>query len=724
MGASKLNGDETALTGWLEAIIESADDAIISKTLDGILTSWNKAAEKIFGYTAEEAVGNSVLMLIPAHLRDEEKMILSKVRAGDRVEHYETIRVTKDGRLINVSLTVSPIKDGDGKVIGASKILRDITHQKKIEAERENVEKKLEEESEIVEVINRIGIALSAELEQERLVQAVTNAGTELTGAEFGAFFYNVINDVGESYMLYALAGVPREAFSNFPMPRATELFGPTFRGEATIRIDNVQEDPRYGKSSPYFGMPKGHLPVKSYLAVSVTTRSGEVIGGLFFGHHLEGVFTARHERIVEGLASQVAVAMDNSRLYETTRAAVKEREALLEREQLAREEAETANRAKDEFLGLLSHELRTPLNSILGWTRLLGTGSLDEPTQAQALETIDRNAKLQARLIDDMLDVSRIISGQMRLDAQPVDLPSVINSAVETLRPAADAKRIRMYVTLDFGTATVLGDPMRLQQVVWNLISNAVKFVPRDGSVRVSLHRVNSHVEITVGDSGPGIENDFLPYVFDRFRQGNSTANKLHAGLGLGLSIVRHLVELHGGTVEAANAEEGGAVFTVRLPVMAVSKRMEEIRQESWAASTAGGATLPFDCPPNLDGVKVLAVDDEPDARGLLQAMFEQCGADVRTCSSAAEALRELEEFKPDVLVSDIGMPGEDGYSLIQKVREKEKETGKRLPAVALTAFARTEDRFSALSAGYNMHVPKPVEPAELALVISRLVG
>ncbi|HUR99711.1 MAG TPA: PAS domain S-box protein [Pyrinomonadaceae bacterium] len=532
MGNIRLDGDEKAQTAWLEAIIESADDAIISKTLDGILTSWNKAAQHIFGYTADEAVGRSVLMLIPYELRDEEAMILGKIRSGDRIEHYETTRVAKDGRLVDVSLTVSPIKDADGKIIGASKILRDITRQKQIEEERD----------------------------------------------------------------------------------------------------------------------------------------------------------------------------------------------ALLKLEQDAREQAEVASRAKDEFLGLLSHELRTPLNSILGWTRILSGHNLDEAAAAQALETIDRNAKLQARLIDDMLDVSRIISGKLRLDAQAVDLTSVINSAVETLRPAAEAKHIHMRVSLDFGTGTVLGDPMRLQQVIWNLVSNAVKFVPREGSVKVSLSRVNSHAEISVSDTGPGIENDFLPYVFDRFRQADSATNKKYAGLGLGLSIVRHLVELHGGTVEAANnADDNGAVFTVKLPVMAVSRSFEQISRRADAA--AAEAHLAFDSPPDLSGVKVLAVDDEQDARLLLQAMFEQCGAQIETCASVAEALEMLNEYDPDVLVSDIGMPGEDGYTLIRKVRELEEPTGKRLPAVALTAFARTEDRVQALAAGFNMHVPKPVEPAELALVISSLV-
>jgi signal transduction histidine kinase/ActR/RegA family two-component response regulator len=583
----------------------------------------------------------------------------------------------------------------------------------------------LHEQTDVVETINRIGQLLSAELDQQKLVQAVTDAATELTGAEFGSFFYNVIDDQGASYMLYTLSGVPREAFSNFPMPRATALFGPTFLGEATIRIADVKKDPRYGKSEPYNGMPVGHLPVTSYLAVSVVSRSGEVIGGLFFGHSQASAFTRRHERIVEGLAAQTAIAMDNARLFEVAQQGLKERENLLLREQAARQEAEAASRAKDEFLGLLSHELRTPLNAILGWTRMLSTGNLGEEAFARAIETIDRNARLQARLIEDMLDVSRIISGKLRLDAQPVDLTTVINAAVDTSRPAADAKEIRIQIVLDYGAGSVLGDPVRLQQVVWNLLSNAIKFTPKRGRVQVQLERVNSHLEITVSDTGPGIDEEFLPFVFDRFRQADSSSSKKYGGLGLGLAIVRHIVELHGGTVEAGNRKDGeGATFSVKLPIMVVRKPLAPAAAESPRVHPAVNGRVSFDCPPALDGIRVLAVDDEADARNLLAAVLEQCGAVVRTCGSVAEALVVVEEWKPEVLISDIGMPGEDGYVMIRKLRLLESESGRRIPAVALTAYARVEDRLQALSAGYNMHVPKPVEPAELAVVIASLIS
>jgi signal transduction histidine kinase/ActR/RegA family two-component response regulator len=585
-------------------------------------------------------------------------------------------------------------------------------------------EEKLKEQTEVLETINRIGRLLSAELDQQKLVQAVTDAGTELSGAQFGSFFYNVYDEQGGSYMLYTLSGVPREAFAQFPMPRATHMFGPTFRGEGTIRIANVKKDPRYGAFAPYHGMPPGHLPVTSYLAVSVTSRSGEVLGGLFFGHPEEGVFTPRHERIVEGLAAQTAVAMDNARLYQNAQSALQEREALLQSEQAARQEAEIASRAKDEFLGLLSHELRNPLNAILGWTRMLSTGRLEESIYNRAVETIDRNAKLQARLIDDMLDVSRIVSGKLRLDAQPLDLTTVIHAAVDTSRPAAEAKEIRIQVVLDFGAGVVLGDPVRMQQVIWNLLSNAIKFTPKQGRVQVQLQRINSHLEITVSDTGPGIEEDFLPYVFDRFRQADSSASKRHGGLGLGLAIVRQLVELHGGTVEGGNrSDRQGAIFTVKLPLMVIRKPTQPAKAEEppLVHPTVSG-TVPFDCPPDLHGIKVLAIDDEADARHLLKTLLEQCGAKVRTCASAAEVLAALEEFKPDILVSDIGMPEEDGYSLIKRVRAFEATRGGRIPAVALTAYARVEDRLLALRAGYSMHVPKPVEPAELAVVIASL--
>ncbi len=816
----------------LAAIVESSDDAIVSKSLESIITSWNKGAEKIFGYTAAEAVGKSITILIPPDRNNEEEQIISRLKLGERIDHYETVRLRKDGTEIDISLTVSPIKDANGRVIGASKIARNITerrrseqrlqesmdrlslalqaahlgnwswdtatdvvilseraaeifgipvnqritwtglrgllHQDDRELARTEVEKsilahsdydieyrvwhqpagqwhwiaakgraiynsggnatgmlgivqditerkqsreQLEEEREALEIINQLGQTLSVELDKERLVQMLTDAATNITGAQFGSFFYNVLDERGASYMLYTLSGVPREHFSHFPMPRATDLFGPTFRGEGVIRIDDVKQDARYGNNSPYYGMPEGHLPVTSYLAVPVISRSGEVIGGLFFGHSEKGVFTERQERILSGLAGQAAIAMDNARLYEATLK--------------ARADAETANRLKDEFLATVSHELRTPLNAILGWSRMLSSGKLDEPGIVRAVEIIERNAKAQGQIIEDILDVSRIITGKLRLDVSPVEIAEAIEAAVDTLRPTADARSVRLHAMLETRPSLVLGDANRLQQIVWNLLSNAIKFTPKGGRVQISLSRINSHVEILVSDTGQGISKNFLPYVFERFRQADSSPSRSYGGLGLGLAIVRHLVELHGGSVMADSpGEGGGATFTVRLPLAIMREGGNQLDSASAlhlhrAAEKGISAEITTD----LSGVRVLVVDDEADARELLRALLGQCGAEVRAAGSALEAIQLLKAWLPDVLVSDIGMPGRDGYALIREVRTLAATKGGNVPAIALTAYARSEDRLKALRSGFQTHIAKPVEPAELCAVVASLI-
>ena len=472
----------------LAAIVESSDDAIISKSLDGIILTWNAGAERIFGYAAEEAIGQSILMLFPPDRKHEEEAITERLRRGERIDHFETVHVRKDGRLLAISLAVSPLKDGSGKIIGAAKIARDVTERKRFEAA-------LREESEALELINETGVALSSTLDFESLLQKITDAATKLSGAEFGAFFHNVIGDSGESYLLYTLSGAPRAAFESFGHPRATPLFGPTFHGEAPIRLADVLEDPRYGQLPPYHGMPPGHLPVRSYLAMPVVSRTGEVTGGLFFGHSRPNMFSARVERIISGVAAQAAVAIDNAKLYESVRLAVADREAALEAERKMRVDAEHVNRMKDEFLATLSHELRTPLNAILGWSQLLGLGRATEEERREGLEAIERNARTQTKLIEDLLDMSRIISGKIRLDVQWTNLADVVDAAVESVRPSADAKGIRLRKILDPLAGPVAGDPTRLQQVIWNLLTNAIKFTPKGGKVDVMLERVNSHL-------------------------------------------------------------------------------------------------------------------------------------------------------------------------------------------------------------------------------------
>ncbi len=395
------------------------------------------------------------------------------------------------------------------------------------------------------------------------------------------------------------------------------------------------------------------------------------------------------------------------------------EREQLLGREQSARQQAETANRLKDEFLSVLSHEIRTPLNGILGWAQLLRRGTLDRSTTARALETIERNAKVQAQLIDDLLDVSRIIQGKLRLEMRPCLLVAVLESAIETIRPAAEAKAIELQAVLHEPASPVFGDANRLQQVVWNLLANAVKFTSRGGRVEVYLERVDDFAQIRVQDTGVGIQSDFLPYVFERFRQADSTTTRRQGGLGLGLAIVRHLVELHGGTVAVDSPGQGqGASFRVQLPLMA---RGTQAGQSEPPA--------PGDNPPiSLEGLRVLVVDDDADSRQLVAFVLEQHGAAVTTATAAADVLAALRNApahqRPELLLSDINMPDTDGYTLLRQIRALSPEQGGQTPAIALTAYARAEDRTQALLAGFQVYLPKPVSPEELVKVVAQLAG
>jgi signal transduction histidine kinase/CheY-like chemotaxis protein len=398
------------------------------------------------------------------------------------------------------------------------------------------------------------------------------------------------------------------------------------------------------------------------------------------------------------------------------------ERERLLKNERAARAEAERASLLKDEFLATLSHELRTPLNAILGWSSILRSRAYKDEELTQGLSVIERNTRAQAQLIEDMLDMSRIISGKTRLDIQQVDLQDVVQAAVASVRHSADARDIHLDTVIDSRAGLVRGDPGRLQQCLWNLLSNAIKFTPKGGTVRVILRRVNSSIEVSVVDTGEGISAEFLPHVFERFRQADASTTRHHGGLGLGLSIVKHLVELHGGKVRAQSAGAGeGATFSVELPMLAVQP-----------GAISGGRDYPSRPaqmaapgePPSLEGICVLAVDDDLDARNLLKHVLESCGARVILAASGQEAMELVLRERPDMIISDIGMPGEDGYEFIRRVRALSPDKGGRTPAAALTAFARAEDRTRALRAGYQMHAAKPIEPAELTAVVASLAS
>jgi len=457
-------------------------------------------------------------------------------------------------------------------------------------------------------------------------------------------------------------------------------------------------------------------------------------LGGEKFIEPHSGVCTV-HSRVIPaesyaGLINQEARLRVIAQLQQkaaSLEAEVKERQQAEERlrlalvgEQMARAEAETANRMKDEFLATVSHELRTPLNAIIGWSHLLRVGSLDKATASRALETIDRNAKVQAQLIEDILDVSRMITGKLRLNNEPVDIASVINAAIDSVQLAVDSKDIELEVTLDPSARHTLGDSSRLQQVVWNLLSNAIKFTPSGGRIEVKVKRAGRNLKIRVSDSGQGIGPDFLPFIFERFRQADGTTTRQHGGLGLGLAIVRHLVELHGGTITAESAGEGkGSTFIIKLPLAPSPQRNRESRKTTGSLKEKKDSNAHFSSP-SLDDVQVLLVDDDPDTLQILSVLLVESKANVQTAASVSEALEVLEWYTPDVVVSDLAMPGEDGYSLIAKIRAS--ENGKQIPTVALTSYVRVEDRTRALSAGFNMFVPKPVEPNELITAIANL--
>ena len=632
----------------LAAIITSSDDAIISKDLHGTVRSWNQSAERIFGYTAAEIVGKSITVLFPRDRLDEESKILQRLHRGERVDHFETVRLRKDGTPVTVSVTISPIHDRDGKVVGASKIARDITQS-------------LELEGRFKEIISSSDDAIISK-DLNGIVQSWNRSAQRMFG-------YTAEEMIGNSITTL------------FPQDRLDEepkILEQLRRGE---RVDHFETIRRH---------KDGRMLDVSVTISPVKDSTGRVIG-----------------------VSKVA------RDITTVKRILREREELLEREKAARREAERVSRMKDEFLATLSHELRTPLNAILGWANILRSSGASTPEDLeQGLETIERNARAQAELIEELLDMSRIVNGKLKLNIEPIDLQAVVSDAVESVRPAAVAKNIRLTKVLDPRGGPMSGDANRIHQVLWNLLSNAVKFTPAGGRVQVFLRRVDSQVEITIVDTGQGISADFLPQLFARFSQAETSTVRRHGGLGLGLALVKSLVELHGGTVHASSPGiNRGATFVVSLPraVVQGDHRSDAVL----TPAPSENSQIKF---PDLQGFHVLVVDDEEDARILIERILSKCNATVTTAASAAEAIEALQRNKPGLILSDIGMPVEDGYEFLAKLRRLSGTDGGDIPAVALTAFAHPEDRRRALLAGFKMHLPKPVDPAELIAVVSSL--
>jgi len=567
----------------------------------------------------------------------------------------------------------------------------------------------LRDESAALELVNRTGAALASRRDLHPLLQELTDAATSISGARYGAFFYASMADDGAAQMLHTLSDGARASFASFCAPRATELLNNSSHNNGPIRSVDLPAEDNAERAGPNHGLPPGTPLVRSYLAVPVALSSGVVIGCLFFGHPEPGIFTERTARIIGGIAAQAAIAIDNARLYEASQQAAEERKLLLDSEREARAEAERNSQMKDEFLATLSHELRTPLTAILGWSQVLRRGSRDEADLHRGLQTIERNARAQAQLIEDLLDMSSIASGKVRLELLPLSPIAIATAAVETVHPTAHAKQITIATDFEAAPGMVSGDASRLQQIVWNLLTNAVKFTPRGGAVTVGVRREADQIAITVTDNGAGIAPEFIGHVFERFRQADATTTRKHGGLGLGLAIAKHLVEQHGGTISASSAGPNqGASFTVRLPRRA---GRHEVAAPAHCAA-----------PHDLAGLQVLVVDDEDDGRELIRRILHDCHADVLTAATAAEALALLEHARPHLLISDLGMSEVDGYGLLERVRALGPAHGGDVPAIALTAFARTEDRVKALSSGFLAHISKPVEPGELIEKVASL--
>jgi PAS domain S-box-containing protein len=647
MSEPSLPADEETLLR-LAAIVDSLDDAIISKTLAGVITSWNAAAERIFGYTSAEAVGQHITLIIPKERWPEEDDVLARVRAGQRVDHLETVRLTKDGRCVDVSISESPIKDSSQRVIGASKIARDISGRRQADIDQARLAAIVESSDDAIVSKTLDGVITSWNTAAERI------------------FGYSASEAVGQHITLI----IPDERRSE-----EDDVIARIRRGERLSHFETVRR------------RKDGQMIEVSLTVSPVRDAHGVVVG-----------------------ASKVARDISERRALDQIRL------TLLERERAARFDAEALNRSKDQFLATLSHELRTPINAIYGWARMLEAGRLDPAAVARATQGILRGARAQVQLIEDLFDVSRVITGKMHLAVRPLVLSEVLEASLDTVRPAALAKGIRVDVILDPRVGLILGDPDRLQQVVWNLLSNAVKFTPQGGRVQLALKRGDSQIEIVVSDTGEGIAPEDLPHLFERFRQLDTGSTRRYAGLGIGLALVRHLVELHGGTVAATSPGVGlGATFSVKLPV-------------SLPAPAEDPAEPPPDQeklrPASLRDLRVLVVDDDLDGRELAALLLVNAGADVRTAGSAAHAMTALEEWWPDVLVTDLEMPQEDGFSLLKRARRLAMLRSRRLAALALTAYGRSEDRLRVLAGGFNLHLAKPADPTELLLAVASLAG
>ena len=823
----------------LAAIVEFSEDAIVSKDLNGIVTSWNLAAERMFGYTAAEAVGQSITLIVPADRLFEEEHVLREIRAGRAVDHFETMRRRKDGTLLPISLTISPIRDNDGRVVGASKIARDVSERRRVEEALAAAEaRQADLRQRLVALVAASGTLFGSPKMHDVLPALVVLARTLLRADGYAVW---LLDPREKQWSIGASHGIS-EAFSR--------MFVESFRGEDVsavaftepLIVSSVADTPLLEDRARALRQEG----IESMMAVPLTI-GGHGTGTLVFYYRTPHEFDEVEVQTARALGNLAAAAIASAELFEAQRRSREQAEranrqaaflaeasaalgssldyeetlrtvaqlavpqiadwcavdvvdehgevqrlavshidsaqassagsavadvigfgtalmrpsmivvpltahrrtfgaltfvyadsgrtysdvdfrfahdmayraALAVENARAYRQVQAANRAKDEFLATLSHELRTPLNAVLGWARMLRGGAVSQEKMSRAFEVVERNALAQLDLVEDLLDLSRVITGKFRLDVQPVNLTATINAAVEAIQPAATAKGITVKVDAGPDESLISGDEARLQQVIWNLLSNAIKFTLRGGRVNVTLRGQESQFEIEVSDTGEGIEPAVLPYVFDRFRQGDSGTTRTHQGLGLGLAIVRHIVELHGGRVDVTSPGKGqGATFMISLPfvqpvrIAAVKSGREVVipARRPYAAA--------------LLGVRALVVDDDSDTRELLAEVLRSRGVVVTAASSAEEGLAALDREVPDILLSDIAMPDHDGFDLIRRVRARPADRGGHVPAVAITAYARPEDTERSLASGYQMHVTKPVDMDELIATVASLTA
>ncbi len=682
-------------------LVENANDIVFELDLTGKVTSMNKAAESITGFSQEELLKMNMRDFLTPASDELARLMTQRKLAGEERTNYEIDVVQKSGQLITLEVS-SRLARSEGKPIGIQGVARDITTRRHAEeALRQADQRALAEYERLLERV----AGLAQTLGTSRDLLAIFRGLREFTLLSVPCHgFFVSLYDPGRDVRtaVYGWADGNEIDVSELP-PMPVTSRGPNSRAIRTnqVIVTNDYMQQTIGHPAVLVGPDNGLRPQSSLSAPMAVM--GRILGTIEVQTYEDSAYRDEHATAMRMAANLTAVAMENV--------------TLLERESTARANAEESNRLKDEFLATVSHELRTPLTAILGWSRMLESGSLESDTAQRAVETIKRNAKSQAQIIDDILDVSRIITGNLYLELHPIELESVLEAAVNVVRPTAEAKGIRIELNLDSEPIAVSGDANSLQQVFWNLLSNAVKFTPSGGSVFATLRRIDSHAEIIVSDTGPGISPEFLPFVFDRFRQADSTSTRHHGGLGLGLAIARHLIEIHGGMVEAKSGGPGlGATFTVRLPV-AGARAVDVPREAEQEVEFQMEPTKSHDA---LAGLHVLMVDDDEDTLELLSAALRQRSADVTAVSSARAALEAIQNSRPDVLISDIAMPGEDGYQLIKKVIALKLEP--ELPAIAITAYAKEEDRQSALAAGFHRYLSKPVELREFISAVAEI--